>query len=101
MSMKASREQSPISQPQPSTLNRVGAFYRRHPTLIGTALGSAGTLGYMKYKKPIGKFLENFGDYMKRAGTNAYRAIVNTPYRNPNSTNYDKEHKNTVNNKND
>ena len=55
----------------------------------------------MKYKKPIGKFLENFGDYMKRAGTNAYRAIVNTPYRNPNSTNYDKEHKNTVNNKND
>ena len=101
MSSMESRAQSPKPQPQPSGINRVGAFYRRHPTLIGTALGSAGTLGFMKYKKPIGKFLENFGDYMKRAGTNAYRAIVNTPYRNPNSTNYDKEHKNTVNNKND
>ena len=99
MSSMESRAQSP--KPQPSIINQAGSFYRRHPTLIGTALGSAGTLGYMKYKKPIGKFLENFGDYMKRAGTNAYRAIVNTPYRNPNSTNYDKEHKNTVNNKND
>ena len=94
-----SRAQSP--KPQPSLINQAGAFYKRHPTLIGTALGSAGTFGLMKYQKPIGKFLEHFGDYMKRAGTNAYKAIVNTPYRNPNSTNYDKEHKNTVNDKKD
>ena len=110
MSQHTSRAMSPqpATQPptqpatQPNTFkNRVGNFYRKHPMLIGGGLGSLGTLGFMKFRKPIGKFMYHLGDYLGRVGSNAFKAIISTPYRNPNNNNYDTEHKNTVNDKND
>ena len=103
-SRQQSRAMSPLPQqpqPKPSTMNRIANFYRRHPTLIGGVLGSIGTYGITKFQKPLGKFMAHTGDYMKRVGTNVIKAIATTPYRNPKYDDYDKEHKNTVNDKQD
>ena len=95
--MSESREHTPLPNKR---RNVIAEFYRNHPVIVGGALGSVGTLAINAFKKPLGKFLHQVADYSKRAGTNAFNAIVNTPFHSNDAENYYKDHKNTMNDKN-
>jgi len=103
MSENPSRAQSPTSlmrhSPRPQTQQYRNIWHTR-PHFTGALVGAAGaiplTLLAHRYRAPLGKFISNTGNYMRRAGYNMFQALWNTPYRETPPVN----HVNTENEKN-
>ena len=106
-----STQNSRVQSPLPTPHTQVN-FWHRHPYFTG-GLAGAGTaipltLLAHYYRAPIGKFIYNVGNYMKRAGYNAFDAVRNTPFKQSanepvssaaNDADYKRNHVNTANEK--